>query len=151
MTAPSVLNAFGISTQDAQDFVLKYAAQWAGVPQRLNNIITAAQRLPDQGQGQQIVQGAQNLQAQYASLSSDVSTLLMEAQSGNAGGIDVGLAAQTVPQAIVVIQGTDRLEQAVNGTGPLPTAVILHVQPWVWYVGLGAALLWLLKRARDRS
>lgn len=153
MTGPAidplaVLNQLGISTEAVQAFAVQYAAQWASIPARLNKVIAAGSAMTgDQAAtGQNIVASANNLQAQYADISADVATLLQQSQTGN---IDIGLAAQTLPRAYVVIQGVQRLERGATGVASF-TSLVVNVPSWAWYIAGGGLLYWLFKRKKGR-
>lgn len=143
MTAPSttevVLNAFGVSDQDVQQFVLKYAAAWTQVPARLQRVEQLAQGSPT------ILPVVQQLQTNYANTSNGVGLLLSQVQTGR--NVDLVLAAQTMPQALAILAGTDQVEQAVGVTGGVPVAFTASL-PWWVYVGIGGGLLYLLLKRR---
>lgn len=150
MTAPlnvwDILGSVGVSTNDVQDFALKYAAAWASVPARLQRVAQVA----ESGTGSardSILAATENLQSEYAAISANVSALLAGAQGG--GSVNVPLAVATIPQALAVLQGTDQVEQAVGIPVGTPVATVT-VPWWVWAVPLGVVgfLVWRMGRRR---
>lgn len=147
MTAP-VLALFGVTDQEIQQFALKYAAAWSQVPARLERVLAIAQNPATTGTAKQpVISATQDLQSQYAAVSADVGTLLTQVETGQS--VDLGLAAQTIPRALGVLQGTDQVERAVGLTPGVPVSITANI-PWWAYLAVGGIIVWFLTRRRRR-